>query len=119
MDSVMKIVAPDGLQAIAALVRLKHDFWVVFVGFSHQANLAAGFPRQGAYVFRDLRQDMLGGIIADGLYRVKPQAVEVILANPIEGVRDEVAAHLIATFLVVVDGVAPGRLMPVGEIRPE
>src|SRR5215813_11736503 len=41
----------------------------------------------------------------------------MVLTNPVESVFNEVAAHTIATRLVIVDGVAPRSFVFGGEIR--
>ena len=46
-------------------------------------------------------------------------AVDVVLAQPVERVVDQEAAHLVAARAVEVDRLAPRRAVAVGEVRPE
>ena len=58
-------------------------------------------------------------LVEDGVGRVQAQAVDVEIAQPIQGVLDEKLPHARAARTVVVDGLAPGRAVAVGEVRPE
>ena len=49
------------------------------------------------------------------MHRVEPQAVEAKLVDPIERVLDDELPHRRRCRAVVIDRVAPGRLVTVGE----
>ena len=67
----------------------------------------------------DFGDDVLGRIVLDGLDSVEAQAVEVILAQPVESVFDDEAADVQAAGVVVIDGVAPGGFVAAGEVGAE
>ena len=43
----------------------------------------------------------------------------MILANPVECVLNDVLANLLAVFAVIVDCVAPNRVITIGKVRAE
>ncbi len=55
----------------------------------------------------------------DGMHGVQAQGVDVTLPLPVEGVFDEVTAHVVAVGAVEVERLAPWRAVPVGEIGRE
>ena len=59
---------------------------------------------------------MDGRIVEQGVDGVEAQPVNVVVAQPHQGVVDEVAAHFVAAGTVEVDGIAPGRLVVAGEV---
>ena len=58
-------------------------------------------------------------IVFDGLHRVQPQAVEMILANPVQRVLHDEAAHMLAASSVVVHRFSPRRFVVRGKVRTE
>ena len=62
---------------------------------------------------------MLRTLVVDVVQGVQPQGVEVVLAQPEEGVLDEEVADAVAVGLVVIEGVAPGGSILAGEVRAE
>ena len=67
----------------------------------------------------DLGDDVLGRIVLDGLDGVEAEAVEVILAQPVESVFDDEAADVRAAVIVVIDGIAPRGFVAGGEVGAE
>src|SRR5215218_11235385 len=49
------------------------------------------------------------------MHRVEPEAVEVVLLQPVEGVVDEILSYVLAALAVKVDRCSPRRVVPVGE----
>ena len=62
---------------------------------------------------------MDGGAIHVGVHGIEAQAVEVIIAQPHDGVVAEEAADFVAACVFEVDGVSPGRVVQVGEVWAE
>src|SRR5829696_8366153 len=60
-----------------------------------------------------------GAVVADGVDGVEPQPVEVEVAQPLLGALERPLAHRVAVRVVVVDRLAPHRLVLVGEVRAE
>ena len=71
--------------------------------------------RRRAHPLGQLLQQMLRAVVEDGMHRVQPQAVEVELLDPVEGVVDDEFAHRAAVRPVEVDRRAPWRLVAIGE----
>ena len=68
---------------------------------------------------RQLLEEVHGRSVDEGVHGVEAQAVEVVVAQPHQGVVAEEAAHLLAARAVEIHGRAPGRLVAVGEVRAE
>src|SRR4051794_4097139 len=49
------------------------------------------------------------------MHGVEPEAVEVVLLQPVEGVVDEILSYVLAAIAVEVDRCSPRRVVPVGE----
>ena len=71
--------------------------------------------RSGAHPLGKLLQQVLRAVVEDGMHRVQPQAVEVELLDPVEGVVDHEFAHRAAVWPVEIDCRAPWRLVTIGE----
>ncbi len=64
---------------------------------------------------RQLLEEIRRRVVPDGIYRIQPQAVEVVFLRPVEGVVDEEAAHRLAAGAIEVEGCPPGGVMVFGE----
>ena len=69
----------------------------------------------GAHAFGKFVQHMLRAVVDDRMHGVEPQPVQMELLDPVERVLDDELAHRLAVLAVVIDGVAPGRLVALGE----
>src|SRR5215469_1015484 len=118
VERMMKVVAPDGIEAVAVL-SLAGIASVILVGLGNHAHRAAKLARKLINVLLDVRNDVQRRIVLDGLYGIEPQTVEVIFANPAERVLDDEAANVLAARLIVVDGITPWRAVLAGEIGPK
>ena len=67
----------------------------------------------------DLGEDVHRARVEDGVDGVQPQAIDVELTHPRPGVLHEVAAHAGGVRTIEVDGLAPRRLVAIGEEGPE
>ena len=65
---------------------------------------------------RQFFQKIDGGEVEHGMNGVEAQGVNMKVAQKIDSVLNKVAAHLVATRAIKVDGIAPGRVIAVGEI---
>jgi hypothetical protein len=119
MDGVVKVVTPDGIGGVSALGLGEDVAGKVLVGFDGDdgGELAGGAEVVGAG--GDLGDDVAGRIVVDGLDGIEAQAIEVILAQPVEGVFDDEAADVNAAEIIVIDGVAPGSFVAGGEVRAQ
>ena len=68
---------------------------------------------------RELLKKVNRGAVDEGVDGVEAQAVDVIVAQPHEGVVAEEAADLVAAGVLEVDGVAPRREVIGGEVGAE
>ena len=80
-----------------------------------QDQVHAPVPNLGVDAFGQFVQHMLRAVVDDGVDSVKPQPVQVELLDPIEGILDNELAYRLRMLAVVIDGVAPGRLVALGE----
>src|SRR5690242_3128280 len=119
MDGVVEVVTPDSIQSAASLVERADHLRVILVGLSNQANFSAKLSSQCPYVFCYLGKNVFSRVVFDRLHCVKTKAVEMIFANPVKRVLYEVATNTLASRLVIVDGVAPGCFVSVGEVWAE
>ena len=83
-----------------------------------QDKMHMAVARLGAHAFGQLIQHMLRAVVDDRMHGVEPQPVQMELLDPIERVLDDELAHRLRVLAVVIDGVAPGRLMALGEEAP-
>src|SRR5205085_9636667 len=60
-----------------------------------------------------------GREIADGVDRIEPQGVDVILGLPVQGVLEEELPDLVAVFAVKIDCCTPRRVIAGGEVVSE
>src|SRR5687768_16853965 len=65
---------------------------------------------------RELFQNMQRRVVEDRMHRVEPEPIDVEIAQPIQGIVADEAPYLIAASPVVVDGLAPGRAVTLGEV---
>ncbi len=72
-----------------------------------------------AHRVRKLREKRVGTGVRDAVDRVQPQAVDVVVREPGEGVLDEEAPHLVAVGPVEVQRRAPRCPVAVGEVGAE
>ncbi len=114
VQRVVDVVVPLGVvEAGAAVGAADEPARLVVLVLQHQVRLpVAGL---GAHGPGDGCQDVLGTLVDDGMDGVEPQAVEVIVADPIPGVLHHELAEGAAVLAVVVQGVAPGGLVAAGE----
>ncbi len=89
------------------------------IGFGDEHELAVQPRRQGLHLGRELLEDVQRPAVLKGVYRVQPQPVEVVVAQPHQRVADQERAHLVGARLVQVDRGTPRRHVRVGEVRPE
>src|SRR5579864_9800747 len=68
---------------------------------------------------RELFEDMDRRVVDDGVNRVQPQPVDVVVANPHGGVVDHEPAYLVAAGSVEVDAPSPKRPVAPAEVRAE
>ena len=119
MDGVVKVVTPDGIGGVSTLGGGEDVAGKVLVGFDGDDDGAALGGAELVGAGGDFGDDVLRGIVPDGLDGVEAEAVEVILAQPVERVFDDEAADVSAAGVVVIDGIAPGSFVAGGEVRAE
>lgn len=114
---VVHVVVPHGVAAPPVLVGSADDHRVVggaFDGHQRSPPLAVRLRmhRRGEFGDEGDRRR-----IDDCVHRVEPQAVDVEVAHPPDGVLDEIPADTVAVLLRDIDGGPPGRRVGVGEVR--
>ena len=117
-EGMMDVVVPHGVAAPAVVGLAAHDARIVGRALDRHQCRPAGRLRS----FMDGRRQLLDegdrGRIDDGVHGVEPEPVEVEVADPSDGVLDEVPPDMIAAGTRDVHRVAPWRAVGVGEVRP-
>ena len=114
---MVQVVAPDGVEAVAVLVARLHEPVQVAVVLGDEVALrAVDVIVHGG---RQLRQKVRRALVAEGVGGVEPEAVHVVLAQPVQRVVEEKAPHALGALVVQVDRRAPRRLVLVCEEGPE
>ena len=104
---VVEVVGPGGVAAPAR----SHHLRVVHAGLGdHERRLGAA---------RDGGDEVLGVGVLDRVHGVEPQPVEVEVADPLLGALQRPLAHRVRVLVVVVDRLAPRRLVVRREVRAE
>src|SRR5262249_24106623 len=89
--AVMKIVVPERVETITALVERPNPTGLLWFVLCNEQD---GSPRRRVTCPAcDGGQDVLVGIVEDLLRRIETQAVEVKFVNPVPGVGDEKLPH--------------------------
>src|SRR5215475_2403345 len=112
--SVMEVIVPDGIQAVAALSASADEAGVLLFVFGDQED---GPLSGGASCFaRDVAKDVVGRIVEHLLGGIEPQAVQMELLDPVAGVGDEKLANGLGAGPVEVDGLAPLVFVTSGQV---
>ncbi len=101
--NVVEIVRPDCVESPAAQIWRAQDDGIVPLVFSNDESTQVVHRR------RDLRQDMPGGRVDDGVGGIEPKAVDVKFAHPIGCVFEKESAHRVGS---VIESRAPGSFAP-------
>ena len=110
----MEVVGPDAVQAPAAGRLGAEHAGQVAVVLGDQVDRAVGTML--ADPGRQLGQEVARALVHHRVGRVEPQAVHVVLVDPVQGVLDEERADHLAAGTIQVDRGTPGRPVPVGQI---
>ena len=114
MQHVVDVVVPlCGVPARLAVFAADQAPRLVLFILQNKMDMPAGCCH--AYPFGKFLQQVLRAVVEDGVHRIQPQAVEVELRDPVEGVVDHEFAHWAAVRPVEIDCRTPRRLMPVGK----
>ena len=119
VHGVVEVIAPLGGQPVPARLPGGDQPGIVGVGLGDQDQLAVQQRRQRLDLGRELLQDVERAAVFQGVHRVQPQAVQVIVAQPHQRVADQERAHLVRPGLVQVDRRAPRGDVRLGEVRSE
>ena len=116
---MVEVVGPLGVDPEPADLPGADDPRVVQVALGDQDQVTPEVGLQDVDLGGQLLQEGDGGGVDDGVDGVEPEAVEMVVAEPHQGVVAEVAADLVAVRPVEVQSVAPRGLVAIGEVRPE
>src|SRR5262249_51568256 len=98
---------------LAAVVSLQIAGLIAVV-LEYEMNMAVRGHRASNGICQ-LREDMGDRVVHDGMNRVKPQPVEVILLQPVQRVMNEEIANGPALWSVEIDAITPGAAVPLGK----
>ena len=111
VDGVVEIVAPLGVEAVAAALRRVNSrtSFRSLSPITTARHAAPGRRRVGHLL--DRPQKVVGAGVVNGVDRVKPQTVEPVRIDPQPDVVEDEVAHRVAAGVVVVQRPAPGRVV--------
>ena len=111
---MMKVVAPDVIEAIPALCGRAHDPRILRLrlGDHQYGPRAGGLPSRHA----DVLQDVPWRVVVDRVRRVEPQPIQMVLFDPVAHVARDKFAYSFRSVAVEVDRVAPIRGVAAVEI---
>ena len=112
--AVVKVVIPQCIHFIAALVRGTNEFHVLWFVLADDVNRSAFCSR--ARLSRNRSHNVVLARIKNLLCRIQPQAIEMKLVDPVTGVRGKKLPHRPAVLTIKVNGFAPFVLVPVRKI---
>ena len=119
MQRVVHVVRPGAVEPHPAERSGPHDLRVVEIALRDQVERPPLTLAERTHGVAELAQERLGGGVDDAVDRVEAEPVDVVLVEPVQGVPGEVAPHLVALRAVDVDGLAPRRVVAVGQVRRE
>src|SRR5262245_8774630 len=110
----MEVVIPECIKSVASVFdRADDDGILRFVfGDKHDRTISGCLPRFAA----EAGEDMLRGRVEDLLCRIKSQAIEVKLLNPVSGIRDKELANGFGIWPIEIDSITPFVFVSLGEI---
>ncbi len=112
--AVVEVVVPEGVDAVAALLRWPHEPRLLRLVLRDQDDGA--LAGRASRLARDGGQDVLRRGVVHALGGVETEAVEAELRDPVGRVRDDELPHGRAVLAVVVEGLTPLRAVLVGEV---
>ena len=118
VHGVVEVVAPLGVEAVAAGFARGDQRRVVEVGLRDQRQRPALVRRERGHLDRHLLEEVGARLVAEGVYGIQSQPVDVMVLQPHPCVVEDVATHLVAARGVEVHQVAPG-VRAFLEVRPE
>ena len=114
MQHVVDVVVPlCGVPARLAVFAADQAPRLVLFILQNKMDMPAGCCH--AYPLGKFLQQVLRAVVEDGVHRIQPQAVEVELRDPVEGVVDHEFAHRTAVRPVEIDRRAPRCLVTIGK----
>src|SRR5579883_345045 len=115
----MEVVAPDAIDAPAALLYRRQNFSDIAVVFGDDTNYASVLRAKLLHCPRDFRNNVLARVILDLLDGVQPQAIDVVFPDPIERILHEVVANRTRILVIKIHRISPRRGVMMREVRTE
>ncbi len=115
----MEVVAPLRVDPEAPRLPRRDYARVVEVALRNQEKAPPQVRLQGVHLRGHLLQEVHRRAVVEGVDRIDPQGVHVVVPEPHEGVVKEEAAHLVALRPVQVHCISPGGLILRGEVGAE
>ena len=116
---VMEVIAPLGREAEPAGLPRADQPRVVEVRLGDEDQLPVQQRAEGLHLDGQLLEEVQRAVVLEGVHRVEPQPVQVVVAQPHQRVADQEAADLVGAGLVQVDRGTPGGHVRLGEVGPE
>ena len=117
MQAVVDVVVPLRGQAVAPGAPRDDQTGIVEIGLGDQRQRPSQVRGKGVHLGGQFLQHVAGTGVAQRVHGVQPQAIEVVVAQPLHRVVDDVAAHLVGMRAVQVEGGSPN--VASGEIGSE
>ena len=117
MERVVEVVRPHRRAPPPSRRRVDH-LAVLEVALGHHVDEAAALLRERRHRVAQRADEVARAVVRDGVHRVEPERVHPEVPHPLERRLQHEGAHRAGAGAVVVDAVAPGGLVPLGEVRP-
>ena len=115
----MKVVVPLGVKSVATDGARIDDADIFEIALGNDPGLALQTLSLVMERFRQFVENVAGPEIVDAVDGIQAKGVDVIFGEPVQGIVDDPAADAVALRPVKVDGLAPGRVMGIGEAGRE
>src|SRR3954452_1580451 len=119
MKRMVELITPLGIDSIPSSLPARHNSRIVQIALSNQREVFAQLGGKSLHFPRHIFEEMKCRVIDEGVYSVKPKAVEMVVAQPHERVINEESAYFVASVAIEIHGGAPRRLVLLGVIRSE
>src|SRR5271154_3351995 len=116
-ESVMEVIAPLGVDAVASGLTRSDDSRIVEIALGDQDEATPESSGEYCHLRRQLLQKVNGGAVDERVDGIEAQAIDVIVAHPHERVVAEKPAHLIAARILKIDRVTPWGAVVVSKIK--
>src|SRR5581483_2900135 len=116
VDRVMKVIGPLGIEPVTSVAGIAQESGVIQITLGDKMNWATQSLRQLSRRRLQFGQEVMCAEIKDSVDRIQPQAIEMIVFEPVQRVLAKKSSHVVAARTVEIYGLTPWCSITVGEI---